>query len=264
MIAQNQIQSQIILLQGSVIKLLEEAILTGTIPDINRLYNTSEFAREGSIRALRDQYQRLLQQAPPQQRRPVGPMRKISSTPSLRDPYADSAWNRRGSGLAREPPPRQMQERDDPLFCRSAEHLQRTNKPLDSCLAIDRSAAVCDACGSPVCGADEVDGGRAWRIEKEVVMRGSGSVVEDRRYSRGSDAGSESVVVRTFLLSRRFVFKCHREGEGYACYLCFCNRDRDTLCRSEEGLVEHVTSKHRISEYEGDGDIREMGQLPYR
>ncbi|KAG7288417.1 hypothetical protein NEMBOFW57_004767 [Staphylotrichum longicolle] len=57
-IAQTQIQSQIILLQGSVIKLLEEALLTGSLPDINRLYNTSEFAREGSIRALRDQYQR--------------------------------------------------------------------------------------------------------------------------------------------------------------------------------------------------------------
>lgn len=65
MVAQNQIQSQIILLQGTVIKLLEEALLTGTIPDINRLYNTSEFAREGSIRALHDQYQRLLESRPP-------------------------------------------------------------------------------------------------------------------------------------------------------------------------------------------------------
>ncbi|KAL2148454.1 hypothetical protein VTH82DRAFT_2374 [Thermothelomyces myriococcoides] len=63
LVAQTQIQSQIILLQGSVIKLLEEALLTGKMPDINRLYNISEFARDGSIRALRDQYQRLSDRA---------------------------------------------------------------------------------------------------------------------------------------------------------------------------------------------------------
>ncbi|KAK4645254.1 hypothetical protein QC761_001290 [Podospora bellae-mahoneyi] len=42
------------LLQSTVIKLLEEALLTGQPPDLSRLYNTSEFAREGSIRALQD------------------------------------------------------------------------------------------------------------------------------------------------------------------------------------------------------------------
>lgn len=99
---------------------------------------------------------------------------------------------------------------------------------------------------------------------------------EDRRRSlRGSDfesnaAGYEDVVVRTYLLTRRFVFKCHRESSGYACYLCTQHRDRDTICRSEEGLVSHVTSKHSIREYLQEEDIKELDRalpdraLPYR
>ncbi len=83
MIAQTQLQSQIITLQSTVIKILEEALYTGQIPDIKRLLNASEFAREGSVRALRDQYQRMLQATPA--KRPIGPVRRISSTPTLRD-----------------------------------------------------------------------------------------------------------------------------------------------------------------------------------
>jgi len=258
-IAQTQIQSQIILLQGSVIKLLEEALLTGTVPDINRLYNTSEFAREGSIRALRDQYQRLLESAPPH-RRPTGPVRRISSTPSLRDHDTESVWSQQ-----RPPQKALTYSNGSALFCRCAEELQRTNRPLDSCIAVDRTSAVCSACGAGAGAGDEEDGCRAWRIEKEVAVRGGSSRREDRRCSRGSDDGSETVVVRTYVLTRRFVFKCHREGSGYACYLCFRHRDRDTVCRSEEGLVSHVTSKHNISEYESDRDIRELNRsLPHR
>lgn len=259
MIAQTQIQSQIILLQGSVIKLLEEALLTGSLPDINRLYNTSEFAREGSIRALRDQYQRLLESAPPQ-RRPTGPVRRISSTPSLRGHDADSLWSQQ-----RPPQKAIAYNNGSALFCRCAEELQRTSRSLDSCIVVERGSAVCAACGAAAGADDEEDGCRAWRIEKEVAVRGGSSTREDRRYSRGSDAGSEAIVVRTYVLTRRFVFKCHREGSGYACYLCFRHRDRDTLCRSEEGLVSHVTSKHNISEYESDRDIKELNRsLPYR
>lgn len=247
-LAQTQIQGQIILLQGTVIKLLEEAILTGRPPDISRLYNTSEFAREGSIRALQDQYQRLLQAAPPQ-RRPTGPLRRTSSTPSLRDHSTDSVWSRR-------PPQKALTyQRSDPLFCQYAEELQHTSRPLDS------SSAACPACGA---GGDGARTCQSWKIEKEVAVRGL-STGQDRRYSRDSDDGAETIVVRSYLLTRRFVFKCHREGSGYACYLCYSQRDRDTLCRSEEGLVSHITSKHSAAEYESDRDIKELDRtLPYR
>ncbi|KAH6846939.1 hypothetical protein B0I37DRAFT_284285, partial [Chaetomium sp. MPI-CAGE-AT-0009] len=169
LVAQNQIQSQIILLQGSVIKLLEEAILTGTLPDLNRLYNTAEFAREGSIRALRDQYQRLLESAPPQ-RRPTGPMRRISSTPSLQARSTDSAWS------DRRPPQKALthHSNDGPLFCRGAKALQQTSRPLESVITVDRSSAVCAACGASAGDGDDADGCRSWRIEKELAVRGRG------------------------------------------------------------------------------------------
>jgi hypothetical protein len=259
-IAQTQIQSQIILLQGSVIKLLEEALITGTMPDINKLYNTSEFAREGSMRALRDQYRRMLEAAAPQPgRRPPGLVRRISSTPSLRDRdrSADSGWSQH------RPAPKALPyDKAGRLFCPCAEELQRTSRPLDSCIVMDKSVALCVACGAEVGTGDETDcPGGAWRIEKEVVLRGRG-----RRWSsRDSDDGSEITVVRSYLVTRRFIFKCHREGSAFACYLCRCYRDRDTLCRSEETLVSHVASKHSIGEYERERDIKEVDRaLPYR
>jgi len=256
-VAQNQIQTQIILLQGNVIRLLEEALLTGKIPDINRLYNTAEFAREGSIQALRDQYQRLLESTP-QLRRPGALVRKTSSTPSLRS--GDSVWSHR-----RPAQKALTYGTSAPLFCRLAEEVQRTARPLDACVITDRSGARCAACGAGAGSGDREDGCRSWRIEKELAVRSNGSTMGDRRYSRGSDDGSELIVVRTYLLTPRFIFKCHREDAGYACYLCYRHRDRDTLCRSEEGLVSHVTSKHSIAEYEDDRDIKELNRtLPYR
>jgi hypothetical protein len=273
-VAQNQIQSQIILLQGSVIKLLEEAILTGTLPDLNRLYNTSEFARESSIRALRDQYQRLLESAPPQaiqqqqqRRRPTGPMRRISSTPSLRGDRSttNSAWSH-GAPLTKAVT--QPSNTGQPLFCRCAREMQYTSKPLHSVLANSRGAAVCAGCGTGVDDEDDAEGCRSWKIEKEVAVRAGGrreSVNDDRLalMRRGPNSGPDSeIVVLTYLLTRRFIFKCHREDSGYACYLCYCYNDRDTLCRSEEGLVSHVTNKHSVREYVGDRDIRELGRSP--
>lgn len=260
-VSQNQIQSQIILLQGNVIKLLEEALLTGTIPDINRLYNTAEFAREGSIQALRDQYSRMLESTqPPPVRRPRGPVRKISSTPSLRS--SDSVW------VNRRPPQKALTYGTSaPLFCRLAGEVQRTGRPLDSCTVTDRSGTRCAACGAGAGSEDRDDGCRSWRVEKEMAVRSNGSTRDDRRYSTGreSDNGSEVIVVRTYLLTPRFIFKCHREEPGYACYLCYRHRESDTLCKTEEGLVSHVTSKHSIAEYESERDIKELNRtLPYR
>jgi len=258
-VAQTQIQSQIILLQGSVIKLLQEALLTGTIPDINRLYNTSEFARDGSVRALRDQYQRLLESAP-LQRRPVGPVRRTSSTPSLQCKSTTSASS------DRQRPQNTLTNNDDtPLFCSGARELQHPSRPLESVISIDHSSAVCVACGSGFGVGEEVDSCRPWRIEKEVAVRRRIPARDDRRFSGDGDDASEAIVVRQYLLSRRFILKCHRRGSGYACYLCFRYRDRDTLCNSEESLVSHVTSKHSVREYAGDPDIREQNRtLPLR
>ena len=81
-ITQNQLQGQIITLQSTVIALLEDALYTGKISDVSKLYNASELARTGSISALQQQYQRMLQEAP--LRRPGMHIRRISSTPTMK------------------------------------------------------------------------------------------------------------------------------------------------------------------------------------
>lgn len=236
MVAQTQLQSQIITLQSTVIKILEEAIYTGQVPDVKRLFNASEFAREGSIRALRDQYQRLLQAAPA--RRPLGPVRRISSTPALlreRD---------RGELVAYD-------HRSTPLFCRYAEDLQRSRMPLDAAFDDPGRAAAASTC--PACGAViPLEPGRAWKIYKEIA----------RAPRRGGPRGEEESVVLDeipYVLTNRFVVKCHREGVGFSCVLCFRYRDRDTLCETMEDLANHVCRKHDIREYESDPDIKDAG-----
>lgn len=69
---------------------------------------------------------------------------------------------------------------------------------------------------------------------------------------------------RAYLLTPKFIAKCHRVGaerpggKGYACYLCFRNREKDTLLKTVRGLVGHVTDKHEIVEYEREEDIRRV------
>ncbi|KAK3373204.1 hypothetical protein B0T24DRAFT_666507 [Lasiosphaeria ovina] len=283
LVAQTQIQGQIIVLQSTVIKMLQEALATGQPPDISRLYNASEFAREGSIRALRDQYRRMLQPAAAVAvRRPIGPVRRTSSTPTLRDnnapypyPAALSVSSHQSSTTTTRGPPARALTRFDqngPLFCRFAEHLQhrsRSHADMDSLYGGGGGG------GCPVCGAElgvldgsPGTGSQAWRIEKEVVVererrtaRGSPHRSADYSHGHGSGVGTETiedvVVTRTFVLTDRFLAKCHRAGAGYACYLCFRHRERDTLCKGDEGLVSHVSNQHSISEYEGDPDIKE-------
>ncbi|KAK4172983.1 hypothetical protein QBC36DRAFT_64803 [Triangularia setosa] len=284
LVAQTQLQSQIIVLQSTVIKLLEEALLTGHPPDLSRLYNTSEFAREGSIRALQDQYQRFLQSAPIPRRgpRPRAPIRRTSSTPSLRGDIANGAgWDHPPARKTLPPATVLSLYHDDnrsginpkgPLFCPYAVDLQRSPSPTRP----TQPHVTCPACGTLLEGApagrdDKDEGQSSWRIEKEVIIRGKeqdrGWERRGRSSSRGSRYGDrdEQVDTRSFILTSRFVAKCHRPDSGYACYLCFCHRDRDTLCRTEEALVSHVAGKHSIAEYKQDRDINEMAHtLPYR
>ncbi|KAK4668390.1 uncharacterized protein QC763_0046560 [Podospora pseudopauciseta] len=279
LVAQTQLQSQIIVLQSTVIKLLEEALLTGQPPDLSRLYNTSEFAREGSIRALQDQYQRFLQSAPIPRRgpRPGAPIRRTSSTPSLRgDAASEAGWDHPPVRKALPPAAadnlyhddsRSGTNRKDPLFCPYAVDLQHSQSPT-------LVHVTCPACGTllenPPADRDEREGRQSsWRIEKEVVIRDRDRDWErrGRSSSRGSRYGDkdEKVDTKSFILTPRFVAKCHRPDSGYACYLCLCHRDRDTLCKTEETLVSHVAGKHSIAEYRQDRDIKEMARtLPYR
>jgi len=277
-VTQNQLQSQVIMLQSTVINLLEGALHTGRIEDINKLYNASEFAREGSIRALRDQYQRMLQAAPIQ--RPNGPVRRISSTPALSTRSAGGRSNG-GRSIARsrgrndkvteineeraeptDPVDRNvapsavestsathMFDTDGDLFCSYATSLQKYDEPLHPNFMRDGSLA-CPGCGTRIA----IQPGRSWRIDKELV--------HEKR--SGGRFENEHIEERTYFVSNRFIVKCHRPGAGFACILCFKYRDSDTLCENTQRFVNHIWKKHSYAEYEADGDIEEKALYEQR
>jgi hypothetical protein len=100
-----------------------------------------------------------------------------------------------------------------------------------------------------VVGAEGEGRRREWNIVKEVVRE---------RVARGPEEVVEIVQDRTYLVTDRFLVKCHRPGAGYACCLCFRHRDRETLCKRLESLVTHVLEEHDVGEYEMDPDIRDV------
>jgi hypothetical protein len=279
-ISQTQLQSQVIMLQSTVISLLESALYDGKLGDINKLFNASEFARDGSVRALRDQYQRMLQAAPIQ--RPQGMIRRTSSTPSMNDTrtrmndrnsrmsdrntrtIAPSASGRgptnqggrseritevqtersmaptNGHEMPLETSAGHMFDASGALYCRYAERLQGTGAPLDDNFSADSSCA-CPQCGTKI----SIQPGRAWRIDKELVHEQSSS-------GKYQEARIEE---RTYYINNRFIVKCHREKAGFACLLCFRYRDSDTLCETIQRFVNHIWKKHSVAEYEVEPDI---------
>jgi hypothetical protein len=253
-ITENQLQGQIITLQGTVIHLLEDALYTGRIADPIKLYNASELAREGSLSALQQQYQRMMQQAPI--RRPMQPVRRISSQPSLASnksrayhtasargpPASTRGGNEESMSLVKKS--KTVVETDGPLFCIYSEDLQRDNKMSLHHTFGKGGGNQCPACKTIL----DVEHGRAWKIIKEVVHER----IERAEYD------DEVIEERTYLIGNRFVVKSHRENGGFACVLCARGRDKDTLLESAQGLVRHIWQKHDAEEY-NDVDIREVG-----
>ncbi|CAK7219440.1 hypothetical protein SBRCBS47491_003844 [Sporothrix bragantina] len=362
-IAQNELQAQIIDLQASVIRLLQEALDTGTMPDPAALYAAAGRARNGSIHALQDQYQRMLTAAPLRseiggsyggERSRRGLRSSSVASGSTRDggddnyDYArrrsghdwgaainrdlDRARDRRsqsqsGSGVRSgsrrsatfpmEPPP---------IFCRYALELQQDwRRPLDvgdgngsrdRGRDRDRDDDDCDNLTCPACmGQFAIEHDRSWKMHKPVIVGerveeivnrdsrpGSDGDGDDGRGAGGSDAGDddgaeqgnlvttrrrnviELVQDRQFVVSNRFIVKCHRpaiydigpRGGGggyllpptYAC--CLCDRfdsmgsGKVTVCNSMSRLVNHVCEKHTVGELLSDPDIREIRPPPRR
>lgn len=270
-ITQNQLQGQIITLQSTVIRLLEDALYTGRIADINKLYNASELTRDGSIAALQQQYQRMLEAAP--MRRGFGAplLRHTSSTPTMKSFQALAKSRTRAIANGNHDETKFKESKafsgttaseirevqydadaadstfstEGPLFCRYAASLQHSVRtPLDPAFRPGGSNR-CPECSAHI----TVEQGRSWKVVKEVVHE----VVSTPKYDE------EQVEERTYLLSNRFVVKCHREWVGFACVLCAQFRDRDTIMESARGLVRHVWQKHDVDEYGAEPDIREVG-----
>lgn len=236
-ITENQLQGQIITLQGTVIGLLDEALRTGRLDNINKLYNATELARDGSLAALQGQYQRMLQAAPIQ--RPMT-IRRISSQPSVqsgaRRPLPPPSQTLSKSKTVAVTPPASNGE--EPLFCPYSIDLQRDVRiPV-------QNVSNCSDCGSLF----DLEQGHAWKVFKEVV----------RERISTADYDEEIMEDRSYLITNRFFAKSHSPNGEYACVLCARYRPGDYVCRNTRQLVKHIQERHTAEEF-ADPDIKEIG-----
>ncbi|ORY17423.1 hypothetical protein BCR34DRAFT_474833 [Clohesyomyces aquaticus] len=242
LIAQNQLQAQIIAMQQTIITIFQEcALIYG--PQRNpishhlaTLLNTTRAARSGSIEALAGQYQRMLTGVgvpdglPPPPPEGITNEVVIRTKPRPRDRSMDSTTTTRSGPTA-------ITEREIPhgLFCIYALDLQKhVDQPLADAYR-EGGDGRCPYCKFRI----PTRPGKAWEIIKE-------------------DERSKISRERVFFIENRFVVKCHRDGGRYACVLCSVHRESDTVCDTVAALVDHVWKDHLCLELEREVNIVEV------
>lgn len=227
-----------------------------------RLIQETRFARIGSIEALHMQYKRML---PPDKPHVPDPYRSIPGAFPSPVPRYDSVTRggrskSRGKVRSRSNSPKcehdpgrvTIQPYPNPdttispnpqpdankLFCVYARDLQEHSRlPLSDNFKSGRDH-LC-----PFCHAHfSIRPGKAW----EIIADGRR---KDGRHER-----------RIFLVNKRFIVKCHREGKGFACVLCARFKEADTVCKETEALIDHLWREHMAEELEKDDDIFEVDE----
>ncbi|KAK7727907.1 hypothetical protein SLS63_006987 [Diaporthe eres] len=176
MITENELQKQIILLQQTVIGVLEDALYSGRQIDragVDKLVYASRAARNGSLDALQGQYQRLMQSAPPP-RTPktieaeVIELSSRGSSPR-RPPPPRALMPPPRSKTPAPPPPRsssKMRNAKD-FFCRYSIDLQRSPRmPLARSFDPGRESR-CPACKIRI----PVDSDDMWDVDFPITGR---------------------------------------------------------------------------------------------
>lgn len=242
-IAENKLQGQVIQLQQSVINVLQDALLNDrklNKADIHRLVMAQDNARQGSLDALRDQYDRMLQEPPrrgSQQaieypRQPSPPRRQLT-LPAPDSPMEDGfAPVRR----VRTQPLTKSGSTSPLLYCRYAADLQRDTRRLLHPSFSDSGTQRCPACTVtiPVTGKD------VWVFETRTPRRGIN--------------GEEVFELRSFSMDARLIVKSHTPSGEYMCIICYHERSADCLCASVEALVRHI-GRHNSEEFGREEDM---------
>ncbi|KAI7054795.1 hypothetical protein KC327_g18061, partial [Hortaea werneckii] len=162
MITENRLQTQIIQLQQTVIKVLQDALYSGrglTETDQRRLIAAQSAARDGSLDALEDHYARISTQRR-RRRRETLP----NATPRLLLPASSTSNDERSTRHLRSkpspapttlrPPPRSTTRSYSPdptLFCPYSIHLQTTTYPLPPpSTNRPETSLTCPSCHVPI------------------------------------------------------------------------------------------------------------------
>ncbi|KAF9775792.1 hypothetical protein IL306_006077 [Fusarium sp. DS 682] len=166
-ITENKLQAQVIALQQTVINVLQDALYNGRQldrVDMQRLIAASDAAREGSLGALRQQRERLMDLEAP-----VPPLQMAL------------------------PPPKRASTviKDDPLYCRYALDLQYIpERPLSSAFA-PRGECLCPVCDVFI----DVEADDGWAIGKTASR-----VITEQGYKREIDEELEFHISPRFVI----------------------------------------------------------------
>jgi len=224
-----------------------------------RIIQTTRSARAASIQALHMQYQRMLaadshmadtypnmpgafQLPPHKSTRHDSVTRKERSRSRNRERSKSPDRAKRPGTITIQPYPNPHHPKPHPptnkLFCVYARDLQaQARLPLTD----NYKAGGDNMC--PFCHAHvSTRPGKAWEVIADDCKTGG---VHKRR---------------VFLVKNRFVIKCHREGTGFACFLCARFKDSDTTCRTVGALMDHLWRDHEAGDLERDDDILEVNE----
>jgi hypothetical protein len=279
-VTQNQLQTQIIQLQQTLLGIHQDYMLSTYLSPssshshLARLIQTTRSARLASIQALHMQYQRML---PPLQSPepfpvipgafplPSGPMhrhdsvtRRPSSRPRSRS-RSESPKRRKDPGEItiqpyplphpKDPEEITIQPYPLPRPKPSPQPHQHGNK-LFCIYARDLQHHA----RLPLTDNYKPGGNNMCPYCHSHISTRPGKAWEIILHGRHEDRHRR----RVFLVKNRFVIKSHREGAGFACVLCATFKESDTVCREVGALMEHLWKDHTCEELEKDDDIFEV------
>ena len=243
-ISENKLQAQVIQLQSTVINVLQDALLNDrrlSKADIHRLITAQDSARQGSLDALRDQYDRMIQDQPQQltidyrrSSRQMSPPRRQLTLPPPDSPMDDNfAPVRR---VMTQPIDRSGSN-SPPIFCRYAIDLQRDSRRALHPSFSTSGTQKCPACSVivPVTFKDE------WVFETRTPIRGNN--------------GEDLVEVRSFSMDARLIVKSHTPSGELMCVICYHERNADCLCASVDALIRHIGRVHTSEEFIREEDM---------
>lgn len=231
-ISENRLQAQVIALQQTVIDVLQDALMSGrslTKADVRRLIAAQNRARDGSLEALHDQYNRMIQTSGRRpsamlENQPVFPPTRQLTAPAIASPTDDSFPPARRSRTL----PANADSASPPqgLYCRYAYDLQNNYRKGVSSAFAPSGSQRCPACDLRL----PVTGDKVW-----VVESGEGS----------------------WTIDPRLVLKSHTAQGDYVCVLCYNDRGRDAdcFCSSVDALIKHTGRMHTREEFDREIDI---------
>ncbi|GAB1741553.1 hypothetical protein NU219Hw_g6780t1 [Hortaea werneckii] len=281
-LTENRLQKQLIQLQQTVINVLQEALYSGrglTETDQRRLIAAQSAARDGSLDALEDHYNRL----PARTRReilPNNPTPRLllpATSPTTDDPSTHALPSKPSPAptTTRRPyrpshPTTPPYSPDPTLFCPYSIHLQSTSQPLSPPPPSSTTSPPSLTC--PTCQFQIPVSAREYWILSTTSTGSSTSSAPDEDEDDDfiplplpplAEAGQDHAMIeegslrrrqgreqggreqrREWKLTARFLVKCHTPEGEFACL--FCQREdggrRRYVCvaRSVEGLVGHL------------------------